>query len=105
MSVQGPILQVVSRTFDLYFAIMLVRILMSFFPQVRANPTGYKVARLVEEATDPIWQPARQLYFMILEAFKINPYQLPLDFSPFLAFFFVRVVQNIVITILTLILP
>ncbi len=96
--------QVVGKAFDIYTFLLLARILMSWVPQIRANMALRPVIEFIDVATDVVLVPAREVYFRLLEAFKVNPYQIPLDFSPILAFLLVGFIRSVVMMFLGLFL-
>ena len=77
---------VVRTIFELYSFILLARILISWF---QVNPYN-SIVQLLYQLTEPVLAPIRRLL----------PPAGMLDFSPIVAFILIRVVEEIVVSIL-----
>lgn len=84
-------LRVVDIAFNVYFVLLMVRIILSW---VRINPYG-KFYRFIFELTEPVLAPFRRL-------FRPSP-SMPLDFSPMLAIFALYLVERLLIYIIHLV--
>ncbi len=87
MNVSHYVISVVSIVFEIYIWLIVVRVILSYF-RIR---TYHPVPRFIYEATEPVLVFFRRLL----------PRTGAYDFSPILAFFFVWVVEQLVITLLT----
>lgn len=87
MNVSHYVISVVSVVFEIYIWLIVVRVILSYF-RIR---TYHPVPRFIYEATEPVLGFFRRLL----------PRTGAYDFSPILAFFFVWVVEQLVITLLT----
>ena len=74
----------VNLFFQALYLIMIVRILLTWFPNLNWYAQPYKS---IKEITDPIFEPFRRI---------IPPYN-GIDFSPIAAFFALSIVHKIVI--------
>lgn len=82
----------VSALFDIFYYLILIRIILSFFPvSPYANPTLLNIIYFLRQLTEPILAPFRKV---------VPPLRMGLDFSPILALVVLRIVRNILLTIL-----
>lgn len=95
---------IISRVFKIYEVLLLVRIVMSFFPQIRANPSLRQVVHGIDAVTDIVMVPARAIYYAILQALNVDPYRLVFDFSIIIAFMILSLVERLVFMLLGLFL-
>ena len=77
---------ILSRIIDLYSFLILVRILMNWFPHNRYN----RYVILLNQATDIVLVPARTIF----ERLGVNTGMI--DFSPIIAILFLRLLSDIV---------
>jgi YggT family protein len=82
-------LRVVCAALQIYWLILLIRILMSWFPMPRSGPAA-TAARILYDLTDPVLRPLRNL---------IPPARMgmmAIDFSPIIVFIAIGVLQRVV---------
>jgi YggT family protein len=77
----SPIIQIIRLLLQLFQIILLIRVLMTYFPQVdRSHP----IVRFIEQITEPVLAPVRQLI----------PPQQGIDFSPLVIFVIIFFLQT-----------
>jgi YggT family protein len=77
----NPIIQLLKLVLNIFQIILLIRVLMSYFPQLdRSHP----IARFIEQITEPILAPVRQFI----------PPQQGIDFSPLVVFVIIFLLQS-----------
>lgn len=76
--------RVVALFFDILYWLLFIRIIISWIPH---NPDG-PVFRILYEGTEPILAPFRRL---------IPRGSLPIDISPIIAFFVLRIVRDVIV--------
>lgn len=77
----NPVIQLLKLVLNVFQIILLIRVLMSYFPQVdRSHP----IARFIEQITEPILAPVRQYI----------PPQQGIDFSPLVVFVIIFLLQS-----------
>jgi len=91
LSLMNLIRQVVSVAFEVYSWILIIRILLSW---IKHNPYQ-PIIRFIYEVTEP--------YLRIFR--RVVPAYGGVDFSPIVAFFFLRIIEWIVIKLLYYITP
>ena len=74
-------MSIVCALISLYLYVILVRVVLSWFPVDPRGPMG-QVARVVQAATDPVLVPVR----------RALPNMGPIDLSPIVVFIFLGVV-------------
>jgi len=91
------LINLVNMIFQFLDLMILIRIVLSFFPDLsRSN-----IAHFVYQITEPILLPFRTLLEKLIPPRHTGYY---LDFSPVLALFFLDILRNIVIRLLVAIL-
>lgn len=75
------------KFFDLLTWIILIQCLMSWFPEARMS----RIYEILSMITEPIMGPIRNILFRYID--------IPIDFSPIVAFFLISMVKKIVIII------
>jgi len=91
LSLMSLIRQVVSVAFEVYSWILIIRILLSW---IKHNPYQ-PIIRFIYEVTEP--------YLRIFR--RVVPAYGGVDFSPIVAFFFLRIIEWIIIKLLSYITP
>lgn len=82
-------LRILCAALQIYWLILLVRILLSWFPMPRSG-AGARLVSILFELTDPILRPLRNL---------IPPARagaMAIDFSPILVFIGIGVIQRVI---------
>ena len=78
---------VLVKFLDILTWIILIQCLMSWFPGARYS----KIYEILNTLTEPIMYPIRELLFRYID--------IPIDFSPIIAFFLISIVQRLIICI------
>jgi YggT family protein len=82
----------VSALFDILYYLILIRIILSFFPiSPYGNPTLLNIIYFLRQLTEPFLAPFRKI---------VPPLRMGLDLSPILALIVLRLVRNFLLTIL-----
>ncbi|MGI5875334.1 MAG: YggT family protein [Dethiobacteria bacterium] len=82
----------VSALFDIFYYLILIRIILSFFPvSPYANPTLANIIYFLRQLTEPFLAPFRKI---------VPPLRMGLDLSPILALIVLRLIRNFLLTIL-----
>lgn len=77
----------VEYLFQLTYGLLMVRILLSWIPHDRYHP----LVEFLYKITDPLLEPFRRL---------MPPSAMGIDFSPIIAFIVLRLLQNIVLSLI-----
>lgn len=72
-SVISLIAQIIDKVITILFYLIIIRCILSFFPQIRRN----QLITLLYDVTEPLLKPFRR--------FQIGGPSMALDFSPFIA--------------------
>ena len=88
----GLLIRVVSIAFEVYFVILLIRILMSW---IRMNPYG-KVYRFIFDMTEPLLGPIRKLMFRLFPGAA----RVGLDFSPIVLILLLTLVERLLFVLI-----
>jgi YggT family protein len=75
----------ISGLLQIYTYVLLARILMSWIPLDRSNPTVDRIVQFLYDITEPVLQPAR----------NILPSMGGMDFSPLLVFVGINFVASV----------
>ena len=78
---------VLVKFLDILTWIILIQCLMSWFPGARYS----RVYEILSMFTEPLVGPIRELLFRYID--------IPIDFSPIIAFFLISIVQRLIISI------
>ena len=78
---------VLVKFLDILTWIILIQCLMSWFQGARYS----KIYEILNTLTEPIMYPIRELLFRYID--------IPIDFSPIIAFFLISIVQRLIISI------
>lgn len=73
----GLIISMVISLLQLYRFVLLARVLMSWIPLDRTNPTIDQIVQVIYDITEPVLAPIRQ----------VLPQNMGIDFSPLIVFF------------------
>lgn len=82
------VIQVVQAAFEVYSWLILVRVLLSWFPVNPYNP----IMKFIYEVTEPFMAPMRRIL-------PPSP-AMPIDFSPVLAIFVLQLLERVVLGLL-----
>jgi YggT family protein len=80
----GFLIQIVFMALTVFELILLARVLMSWFPLDRSNPTVDKVVRFIYGVTEPVLKPIRDL---------LPP--MPIDLSPLIVFLIISLLMRL----------
>lgn len=72
----------------IYEMMIIFRIIMSWIPMDSAGETFRKVVDFIEQITDPVLLPAREMYSKLMNKFNL---ELPIDLSPILIFLVLKI--------------
>lgn len=72
---------------QVYNIILLIRVLMSWIPLDRSNPTVDGIVRFIYDLTEPVLAPVRE----------VLPQGMGMDFSPLIVFFGIQVLVRVLI--------
>jgi YggT family protein len=92
---QSLLVQGVGAFCNLLYILILIRVILSWFPMVH----GSKPVRLLFSLTEPILAPIRG----VIQRSPLGGSGMVLDFSPIIAFFLLQLVQVVLIEIIMLI--
>jgi len=76
-----------------YEMLIIMRILLSWVP---VADESNKIIVWLLRLTDPVLQPARDLYLRIMDRFNLN---IPIDFSPILVFLIIGFLERTLMTL------
>ena len=80
-------MEVLLRALDIYTLIILIRVFMSW---IRPNPY-HPLVRLIYNVTEPVLEPIRRI---------IPPIGMGIDISPIVAFFLIRIIRRVILSLL-----
>lgn len=86
------IIKAVDLFFQFLYFMVLVRVFMSFIP----NIFNYKIAKFIYQVTDPLLEPFRAM----LERFMPRGPGFNIDFSPIIALFVLNIFRGVIIRML-----
>lgn len=72
---------------QVYNIILLIRVLMSWIPLDRSNPTVDGIVSFIYDLTEPVLAPIRQ----------VMPQGMGIDFSPLIVFFGIQILVRVLI--------
>lgn len=81
------LIRVVDAVFELMYLALLLRVLLSWLPNLNR---GHAALRLLDDLTEPILAPLR----------RVLPLAGPLDLSPLIAYFLLRLLHRVVLGVL-----
>lgn len=90
MFLKGILIWSVSKFFSVIYALMVIRIMLSW---IRVSPYN-RLVNIIYQLTDPILEPFRRL----IERIGINTGMI--DFSPVIAFLFLQFLEGLILNIL-----
>jgi len=86
----GLIITIINLLFNVFYILLIVRIIFSFIQVSPYHPTWGPIMRFVYETTEPVLAPVRRLM----------PSMGGLDFSPMIVLILASVLRNILIQLL-----
>ena len=86
------IITAVRYFFNVMYALILIRVILSWFPMARGN----KLVQILFSLTEPILGPIRS----VIQKSPLGGPGMMLDFSPIIAFFLLSLIQNVLINLL-----
>ncbi len=89
------LIQGVSVFCNLLYILILVRVILSWFPMVH----GSKPVRILFALTEPILSPIRG----VIQRSPLGGPGMVLDFSPIIAFFLLQLAQTVLISLISMI--
>jgi len=93
---RGVLVGIVGYVFSIYELILLVRVILSWAPEMSRSGFG----ELIERITEPVMGPCRDILHSLFRFIGIDMRNFQIDFSPILAFFFVDLVRRAAILLL-----
>ncbi|MDI3540949.1 MAG: YggT family protein [Thermosediminibacterales bacterium] len=85
------IYRTINLIFDVISLLILIRVILSWIRPYPSHPS----IRFVYEVTEPILEPIRQILSRLIPSYRTSP----IDFSPVIAIFLLRLIRNIIIDI------
>lgn len=95
MSTAALLIRIVTIAYEVYFVILLIRIIMSW---IRFNPYS-KFFRIIFDLTEPLLGPIRKLIFKLFRSAG----NIGLDFSPIILLLLLSLVRQILVYLIYLI--
>ncbi|MFH0920462.1 MAG: YggT family protein [Fibrobacterota bacterium] len=87
------LIQILVALLRVYEMLIFMRIILSWVPGIDSDS---KIVVWLIRVTDPVLQPARDLYMRVLERFNVN---MPIDLSPILIFLVIGFLQRMLMTL------
>lgn len=86
--IQSQILYAINLVANVYYVLLLVRIIFSWLNLERTHPALRSIYRITYAATEPLLRPIRNLLFRYQR-------RMPIDFSPLVAWLLIEFIRRL----------
>ncbi len=83
----NPIVSLAVSLLQIYNFVLLARVLMSWIPIDRSNPTVDQIVQVLYDVTEPVLQPIR----------NVLPQNMGIDLSPLIVFFGINILIRVIV--------
>lgn len=93
---QTQIVSIINIAANVFYVLLLVRIIFSWFSLKRSGPIVRKIQGMAHATTEPLLRPIRNLLFR-------HQRGVPIDFSPLVAWIIVEFARRLIVRIIFMI--